>query len=94
MINRSPTSARKTFLTILALSVLALFVNNNVSAKEFKITASSSHPPVVPWVAVLKNYVVPEASKRAKALPAEAPNNAWMARELLMHVELHVFYHV
>ena len=59
---------KKTFLAVLALAVMGPLVVNNVDAKEFKITASSSHPPVVPWVSVIKNYVVPEASKRAKAL--------------------------
>ena len=38
------------------------------AAKEIKLTASSSHPPVVPWVATIKNHVVPEAVKRAKKL--------------------------
>lgn len=40
-------------------------------AAEFALTASSSHPPVVPWVAAIKDFVVPEASKRAKALGHE-----------------------
>ncbi len=37
-------------------------------ADTFKMTASSSHPPVIPWVAVIKDFVVPESAKRAKAL--------------------------
>lgn len=53
------------FAVIIA-SVICL--TDTATSKEFKITASSSHPPVVPWVAVIKNYVVPEARKRAKAL--------------------------
>ena len=39
-----------------------------VNAAEFKLTASSSHPPVVPWVKTIKDFVVPESTKRAKAL--------------------------
>lgn len=31
-------------------------------ADEFKLTAGSSHPPVIPWVATIKNYVVPESN--------------------------------
>lgn len=38
------------------------------SAKEWKLTAGSSHPPVVPWVATIKNLVVPESNKRLKAM--------------------------
>jgi len=59
---------KKSFLTVAALLLAAPLFSNSVISKEFKITASSSHPPVVPWVAVIKNYVVPEARKRAKAL--------------------------
>ena len=59
---------KRTFLAVATLAVTAFLTVNNAFAKEFKITASSSHPPVVPWVSVIKNYVVPEASKRAKAL--------------------------
>lgn len=38
------------------------------SAKVYKLTAGSSHPPIVPWVATIKNLVVPESAKRVKAL--------------------------
>jgi TRAP-type C4-dicarboxylate transport system substrate-binding protein len=37
-------------------------------AKVFKLTAGSSHPPVVPWVGVIKNYVVPQSVARLKAM--------------------------
>ena len=40
---------------------------NSVSAKEFKLTAGSSHPPIVPWVAVIKNHVVPQSIARVAA---------------------------
>lgn len=59
---------KKSVLTIAALVLSASFSNQQATAAEFKMTASSSHPPVVPWVATIKNYVVPEARKRAKAL--------------------------
>jgi TRAP-type C4-dicarboxylate transport system substrate-binding protein len=34
----------------------------------FKLTAGSSHPPVVPWVGVMKNWVVPQSVIRLKAM--------------------------
>ena len=37
------------------------------SAKIYKLTAGSSHPPIVPWVAVIKNHVVPQSMARVKA---------------------------
>ncbi len=39
----------------------------NADAKEFKLTAGSSHPPIIPWVGTIKNHVVPESVKRLKA---------------------------
>jgi TRAP-type C4-dicarboxylate transport system substrate-binding protein len=35
-------------------------------AKEFKMTAGSSHPPIIPWVGVIKNYVVPQSNALLK----------------------------
>ena len=55
-------------MATVSFGVLAMVSATPVGAKEFKLTASSSHPPVVPWVATITNFVVPEASKRAKAL--------------------------
>jgi TRAP-type C4-dicarboxylate transport system substrate-binding protein len=40
----------------------------SANAKEYKLTMGSSHPPIVPWVATLKNYVVPESNKMLKAM--------------------------
>ena len=40
----------------------------SASAKEYKLTAGSSHPPIVPWVATIKNHFVPESAKRVAAL--------------------------
>ena len=38
------------------------------TAKVYKLTAGSSHPPIVPWVATIKTYVVPESMKRVAAM--------------------------
>lgn len=53
--------------TLIASAVAAVFAGTlgaAAQAKEIKLTASSSHPPVVPWVSTIKNLVVPEANKR------------------------------
>jgi TRAP-type C4-dicarboxylate transport system substrate-binding protein len=68
MFTQTPISIKKSVLGIAALVLSASLFGQQANAKEFKITASSSHPPVVPWISVLKNYVVPEARKRAQAL--------------------------
>ncbi len=39
-----------------------------VQAKEIKLTASSSHPPIVPWVKTIQDLVVPEANKRLEKM--------------------------
>ncbi len=69
---------KKRFFTTTALSVAALAVGvmgamspTTVQAADFKLTASSSHPPVVPWVKTIQDHVVPESVKRAKALGHE-----------------------
>lgn len=38
------------------------------SATEFKLTAGSSHPPILPWVQVIKEHVVPESNRMLKEL--------------------------
>lgn len=38
-------------------------VATSVSAKEWKLTAGSSHPPILPWVSALKDHVVPESNR-------------------------------
>jgi len=38
------------------------------SAKVFKLTAGSSHPPIIPWVGTIHNFVVPESNRRLKAM--------------------------
>ena len=58
-------------LKYIILMLMAVVMSANLqtaSAKEFKLTMSSSHPPVVPWVALLKNFIVPESNKRLKAM--------------------------
>lgn len=35
-------------------------------AAEFKLTAGSSHPPVLPWVAAIRDHVVPQSNIRLK----------------------------
>ncbi|MDH3232104.1 MAG: C4-dicarboxylate TRAP transporter substrate-binding protein [Alphaproteobacteria bacterium] len=37
-------------------------------AAEFKLTAGSSHPPIIPWVGTIKNHVVPQSVARLKAM--------------------------
>lgn len=51
-----------------AAGVLAALSPVTVKAADFKLTASASHPPVVPWVKTIQDFVVPESVKRAKAL--------------------------
>ena len=52
---------------VVALGLLAGAPTKS-SAAEFKLTAGSSHPPIVPWARALRDLVVPETTKRAKAL--------------------------
>ena len=66
-----PKSFKGLALGIAAAAFTALAVTGQSHAAKFKLTASSSHPPVIPWVAVIKNHVVPESVKRAKALGHE-----------------------
>ena len=51
-----------------AVGVLAVMSSPTVQAADFKLTASSSHLLVVPWVRTIQDFVVPESVKRAKAL--------------------------
>jgi TRAP-type C4-dicarboxylate transport system substrate-binding protein len=56
---------------LICAAVIAFFAAvsfGSLRAAEFKLTASSSHPPVVPWVKTIQDFVVPESTKRAKAL--------------------------
>lgn len=42
-----------------------------VLSEEFRLTAASSHPPALPWVGVIANFVVPESNKRLEAMGSE-----------------------
>lgn len=56
---------------ILAAALVALVlapVAAPVSAKTIKLTAGSSHPPILPWVEVITKHVVPETNKRLEAM--------------------------
>lgn len=43
-------------------------LSSMAGAASFQLTASSSHPPVIPWVKTIQDHVVPESVKRAAAL--------------------------
>ena len=51
----------------IAAGVLA-FGAPGVAAKEWKMTAGASHPPIIPWVQVIRDYVVPESNRMLKEL--------------------------
>ena len=62
-------SLSKIVVASAAAAVLGLMAGTSpASAKIYKLTAGSSHPPIVPWVATIKNLVVPESRKRVAAL--------------------------
>ena len=42
----------------------------SVQAKEWKLTAGSSHPPIIPWVQVIRDHVVPESNRMLKEMGA------------------------
>jgi len=55
--------------SLMAGALMALVALPTISgAAEFKLTASSSHPPKIPWIKTIKDHVVPQAAKRAKTL--------------------------
>lgn len=56
------------FLTACIVAAAAALASSPVSAKVYKLTAGSSHPPIIPWVATIKNFVVPESAKRVAAM--------------------------
>ncbi len=61
-------SLSKTLVASAAAAGVALTLGaSSASAKTYKLTAGSSHPPIVPWVAMIKNHVVPESMARVKA---------------------------
>jgi TRAP-type C4-dicarboxylate transport system substrate-binding protein len=52
--------------TVLAGALLAAALPG--IAREYKLTAGSSHPPVLPWTAPIKDLVVPESNRILKQL--------------------------
>lgn len=57
--------------TILTGAVAAAALTAGVStasAEDIALTASSSHPPILPWVSTIKNHVVPESNKKLAAM--------------------------
>ncbi len=60
----------KSSIGILAVSAIVGSIalgTSAVSAKVYKLTAGSSHPPIVPWVATIKNLVVPKSVSMVQA---------------------------
>ena len=54
--------------TILASLLFAMGAFGNASAQQtINLTIGSSHPEQLPWVAAMKNFVVPETNKRLEA---------------------------
>lgn len=54
---------------VVAAIVTSTFVAASGEAREFKLTAGSSHPPFLPLVGIIKNHVVPQSAERVKSLP-------------------------
>lgn len=53
---------------IAALAVAVLAPAGPAFAETFKLTAGSSHPPIVPWARALPELVVPKSAERAAKL--------------------------
>lgn len=51
--------------------VCAMACATPVLADKIKMTAASSHPPILPWVDVITNHVVPETNTRLKAMGSD-----------------------
>ena len=52
------------FCKLAGAVLAAALMSSTASAQTIRLTAASSHPPVLPWVGVLKDYVVPESNRR------------------------------
>jgi TRAP-type C4-dicarboxylate transport system substrate-binding protein len=58
----------KTLAASAAVTALAVSLGTtSASAKIYKLTAGSSHPPIVPWVKVMSKHVVPQSAALTKA---------------------------
>jgi len=59
---------RRSFLAGGLAAVSAPLLPRRADAATFKLTAGSSHPPIIPWVGTIKDHVVPESVKRLAAM--------------------------
>lgn len=57
--------------TFLWATVCVAAATTFASADTIRMTAGSSHPPVLPWVEVITNHVVPETNARLTAMGSE-----------------------
>ncbi len=57
--------------TRLLAAACAMLFATPALADNIKLTAASSHPPVLPWVEVITKHIVPESNKRLKAMGSE-----------------------
>ncbi len=48
-------------------ALTATLLSTAASAETIRLTAASSHPPVLPWVGVITEHVVPETNRRLEA---------------------------
>lgn len=55
-------------LAVLCMTAIASWAALDARAAEFDLTASASHPPALPFIGAIKDYVVPESVKRAAAM--------------------------
>jgi TRAP-type C4-dicarboxylate transport system substrate-binding protein len=59
----------KVFVSAFAAAFVVAAVGSSLaSAKEYKLTAGSSHPPILPWVSTIKDFVVPQSNVRLKEI--------------------------
>ena len=63
-------SFRVAGLAALGLGAAVVCGPAGLQAKEWKLTAGASHPPVVPWVRVIRDHVVPESSRMLEEMGA------------------------
>lgn len=57
--------------TCLQVAACAILFATPTFAEKIKMTAASSHPPVLPWVEVITNHIVPETNKRLAAMGSD-----------------------
>ncbi len=57
---------RMSIVTSAILAAMCALPLAGAQSAEFKMTAGSSHPPIIPWVGAIKNHVVPQSVLRLK----------------------------